>query len=229
MSSISHSLDILNLNNISHSYFQQNNEIKVLKNINLKVSNGEIIALTGPSGTGKSTLLNIAGLLENPISGNVNLNGIDCGLINEEKRTNIRGRNIGFIFQSHRLFPEFSSLENVMIPQLLMGVNKKKALSNSKELLTTLGLEDRLFFRPSNLSGGEAQRVAIARALANVPKLILADEPTGNLDPATAKKVFDLLFKLVKALGIGCIIATHNQNLANLMDRCIVLENGSIK
>ena len=229
MSSISHSLDILNLNNISHSYFQQNNEIKVLKNINLKVSNGEIIALTGPSGTGKSTLLNIAGLLENPTSGNVNLNGIDCGLINEEKRTYIRGRNIGFIFQSHRLFPEFSSLENVMIPQLLMGVNKKKALSNSKELLTTLGLEDRLFFRPSNLSGGEAQRVAIARALANVPKLILADEPTGNLDPATAKKVFDLLFKLVKALGIGCIIATHNQNLANLMDRCIVLENGSIK
>ena len=229
MSSISNSLDILNLKNVSHSYFQQNNEIKILKNINLKVSNGEIIALTGPSGTGKSTLLNIAGLLENPISGTVNLNGIDCGLINEEKRTYIRGRNIGFIFQSHRLFPEFSSLENVMIPQLLMGVNKKKALSNSKELLTTLGLEDRLFFRPSNLSGGEAQRVAIARALANVPKLILADEPTGNLDPATAKKVFDLLFKLVKALGIGCIIATHNQNLANLMDRCIVLENGSIK
>ena len=229
MSSISHSLDILNLNNISHSYFQQNNEINVLKNISLKVSNGEIIALTGPSGTGKSTLLNIAGLLENPLSGNINLNGIDCRLINEEKRTYIRGRNIGFIFQSHRLFPEFSSLENVMIPQLLMGVNKKEAFSNSKELLVTLGLEDRLFFRPSNLSGGEAQRVAIARALANVPKLILADEPTGNLDPATAKKVFDLLFKLVKALGIGCIIATHNQNLANLMDRCIVLENGSIK
>ena len=228
MSDISNKLDILNLKNVSHSYFQQNNEIKILKKINLKVSNGEIIALTGPSGTGKSTLLNIAGLLENPISGTVNLNGTNCGLINEEKRTNLRGRNIGFIFQSHRLFPEFSSLENVMIPQLLMGVNKKKALSNSRELLTTLGLEDRLFFRPSNLSGGEAQRVAIARALANVPKLILADEPTGNLDPETAKKVFDLLFKLVKAIGVSCIIATHNLDLANSMDRCIVLKNGSI-
>ena len=229
MSNVSDSLNILNLKNVSHSYFQQNNEIKILKNINLKVSNGEIIALTGPSGTGKSTLLNIAGLLENPISGIVNLNGINCRLINEEKRTNIRGRNIGFIFQSHRLFPEFSSLENVMIPQLLMGVNKKEALSNSKELLITLGLEHRLFFRPSNLSGGEAQRVAIARALANVPKLILADEPTGNLDPETAKKVFDLLFKLVKALGVSCIIATHNLDLANSMDRRIVLENGFIK
>jgi lipoprotein-releasing system ATP-binding protein len=229
MSSISNSLGILNLKNITHSYFQQNNEIKILKDIDLQVSNGEIIALTGPSGTGKSTLLNIAGLLENPISGTVNLNGIDCSSIHEEKRTYIRGRNIGFIFQSHRLFPEFSSLENVMIPQLLMGVNKKEALSNSKELLITLGLEDRLFFRPSNLSGGEAQRVAIARALANVPKLILADEPTGNLDPATAKKVFDLLFKLVKALGVSCIIATHNLELASSMDRSIILENGFIK
>ena len=146
MSSISHSLDILNLNNISHSYFQQNNEIKVLKNINLKVSNGEIIALTGPSGTGKSTLLNIAGLLENPISGTVNLNGIDCGLINEEKRTYIRGRNIGFIFQSHRLFPEFSSLENVMIPQLLMGVNKKKSSFKLKGIIDNLRLGGSFIF-----------------------------------------------------------------------------------
>ncbi len=220
---------VLDFNNISHSYFQQNNEIKILKNINLKVSHGEIIALTGPSGTGKSTLLNIAGLLENPLSGSVNLNGINCGLLNEEKRTYVRGKNIGFVFQSHRLFPEFSSLENVMLPQLLMGVDKKQALSNSKELLTTLGLKDRLFFRPSNLSGGEAQRVAIARALANVPDLILADEPTGNLDPDTAKKVFGLLFKLVKTLGVSCIIATHNLDLANSMDRCIVLQNGSVK
>ena len=221
-------LYVLSLKNISHTYFQKHNQIRVLNNINLDISPGEIIALTGPSGTGKSTLLNIAGLLETPTLGSINLCDTDCRLINEDQKTFLRGKNIGFIFQSHRLFPEFSSLENVMLPQLLMGLSKKQALSNSKELLSTLGLEDRFFFRPANLSGGEAQRVAIARALANSPNLILADEPTGNLDPETAKKVFELLYKLVRALNISCLVATHNVDLANSMDRRISLKHGSI-
>ena len=221
-------LYVLSLKNISHTYFQKYNQIRVLNNINLDISPGEIIALTGPSGTGKSTLLNIAGLLETPTIGSINLCGTDCRLINEDQKTILRGKNIGFIFQSHRLFPEFSSLENVMLPQLLMGLSKKQALSNSKELLSTLGLEDRFFFRPANLSGGEAQRVAIARALANSPNLILADEPTGNLDPETAKKVFELLYKLVRALNISCLVATHNVDLANSMDRRISLKHGHI-
>jgi len=221
-------LYVLSLKNISHTYFQKHNQIRVLNNINLDISPGEIIALTGPSGTGKSTLLNIAGLLETPTLGSINLCDTDCRLINEDQKTILRGKNIGFIFQSHRLFPEFSSLENVMLPQLLMGLSKKQALSNSKELLSTLGLEDRFFFRPANLSGGEAQRVAIARALANSPNLILADEPTGNLDPETATKVFELLYKLVRALNISCLVATHNVDLANSMDRRISLKHGSI-
>ena len=221
-------LYVLSLKNISHTYFQKYNQIRVLNNINLDISPGEIIALTGPSGTGKSTLLNIAGLLETPTLGSINLCDTDCRLINEDQKTILRGKNIGFIFQSHRLFPEFSSLENVMLPQLLMGLSKKQALSNSKELLSTLGLEDRFFFRPANLSGGEAQRVAIARALANSPNLILADEPTGNLDPETAKKVFELLYKLVRALNISCLVATHNVDLANSLDRRISLKHGSI-
>ena len=219
---------VLSLKNISHTYFQKSNQIRVLNNINLDISLGEIIALTGPSGTGKSTLLNIAGLLETPTLGSINLCDTDCRLINEDQKTILRGKNIGFIFQSHRLFPEFSSLENVMLPQLLMGLSKKQALSNSKELLSTLGLEDRFLFRPANLSGGEAQRVAIARALANSPNLILADEPTGNLDPETAKKVFEFLYKLVRALNISCLVATHNVDLANSMDRRISLKHGSI-
>ena len=221
--------EILTLNNISHTYNQNSQKVKVLNNVNLKVFSGEMVALIGPSGTGKSTLLNIAGLLETPSSGAVKLSGKNCNNINENVKTSIRGKEIGFIFQSHRLFQEFSAIENVMLPQLIMGVEKKTAQHKSKDLLCALGLEKRLFFRPAKLSGGEAQRVAIARSLANSPNMILADEPTGNLDPISAKNVFNLLYKLVNALGIGCLIATHNVDLAKLMDRCITLENGSIK
>ena len=221
--------EILFLQNISHVYNQEDQKIKVLNNINLKVFKGEMLALTGPSGTGKSTLLNIAGLLETPTFGFVNLAGKNCRDMNEEHKSYLRGTQIGFIFQSHRLFPEFSAIENVMLPQLIMGVSKKEAVSKSKELLTILGLEKRINFRPAKLSGGEAQRVAVARALANSPNLILADEPTGNLDPASALNVFNLLSKLVKALDIGCLIATHNHVLADLMDRRITIDNGSIK
>jgi lipoprotein-releasing system ATP-binding protein len=221
--------EILILSNISHTYNQNSQKVKVLNNVNLKVFSGEMVALIGPSGTGKSTLLNIAGLLETPSSGVVKLSGKNCNNVNENVKTSIRGKEIGFIFQSHRLFQEFSAIENVMLPQLIMGVEKKTAQHKSKDLLCALGLEKRLFFRPAKLSGGEAQRVAIARSLANSPNMILADEPTGNLDPISAKNVFNLLYKLVNALGIGCLIATHNVDLAKLMDRCITLENGSIK
>ncbi|MDC0457387.1 ABC transporter ATP-binding protein [Alphaproteobacteria bacterium] len=221
--------EILSLENVSHTYNEDSQKVKVLNNINLKITSGEMIALIGPSGTGKSTLLNIAGLLETPSLGVVKLSGKNCSNITENTKTSIRGKQIGFIFQSHRLFQEFSAIENVMLPQLIMGTEKKTAENKSKDLLCALGLEKRLFFRPAKLSGGEAQRVAIARSLANSPKMILADEPTGNLDPNSAKNVFNLLYKLVKALGIGCLIATHNFDLANLMDRCVTLENGSIK
>ena len=221
--------EILKLNNISHVYNQDFQKIKVLNNVNIRILSGEMVSLIGPSGTGKSTLLNIAGLLEPPTLGSVNISGKSCKELNEEEKTLLRGSQIGFIFQSHRLFPEFSAIENVMIPQLIMGVNKINAEKNSKELLSMLGLEKRFNFRPAKLSGGEAQRVAIARSLANSPNLILADEPTGNLDPNSAKNVFDLLYKLVKTLNISCLIATHNHDLAKLMDRSIILRNGSVE
>ena len=221
--------EILCLKNITHVYDQDYQKIKVLNNINFEISRGEIVSLIGPSGTGKSTLLNIAGLLETPTFGSVFLAGQNCKDFNEDTKTSIRGSQIGFIFQSHRLFPEFSAIENVMIPQLIMGTTKEKALKKSKELLSVLGLEQRFNFRPAKLSGGEAQRVAIARSLANSPNLILADEPTGNLDPNSAQNVFEILYKLVKSLDISCLIATHNHDLAKLMDNIIVLKNGSIE
>ena len=220
--------DLLILKNISHIYNQDAQKVKVLNDINIKVFKGEIISLIGPSGTGKSTLLNIAGLLEVPTLGSVNLSGHNCTKLSEDNKTIIRGSEIGFIFQSHRLFQEFSAIENVMLPQLIMGKTKAKAKKKSKELLSVLGLEQRLDFRPAKLSGGEAQRVAIARALANSPNLILADEPTGNLDTYSANNVFEILYKLVKSLDISCIFATHNHDLAKLMDRKIILKNGTV-
>ena len=221
--------EILSLKNISHIYDQENHKLKVLSDINIVIRKGEMVSLIGPSGSGKSTLLNIAGLLEKPSIGSVYLIGKNCKNINEEAKANLRGSNIGFVFQSHRLFPEFSALENVMLPQLIMGTSKKQAESNSKELLAMLGLEKRFSHRPAKLSGGESQRVAIARAIANSPNLILADEPTGNLDPLSAQNVFDILYKVVKSLNISCLIATHNLVLAKSMDRCLFLENGAIK
>ena len=221
--------EILYLKNISHVYKQDYQKIRVLNDINIKVLRGEMVSLIGPSGVGKSTLLNIAGLIETPTFGSVSLLGQKCNDFNEDTVTSIRGSEIGFIFQSHRLFPEFSAIENVMLPQLIIGNNKVKAEKKSRELLSVLGLEKRLNFRPAKLSGGEAQRVAIARSLANSPNLILADEPTGNLDPSSAKNVFEILNELVKSLNISCLIATHNHDLAKLMDRSIVLRNGSVE
>ena len=228
MSSTFNKESLLILKNISHIYSQETQKVKVLNNINFNVMKGEMISLIGPSGSGKSTLLNIAGLLEKPTFGSISLSGNDCTKLSEDNKTILRGTEIGFIFQSHRLFQEFSALENVMLPQLIMGKSKIEAEKNSKELLSALGLKNRLEFRPAKLSGGEAQRVAIARALSNSPNLILADEPTGNLDAASAKNVFEILYKLVKSLNISCIFATHNSDLAKLMDRKIVLKNGSV-
>ena len=228
MSNLSSNKDLLILKNISHIYNKDLQKIKVLNNVNIRVSKGEMISLIGPSGTGKSTLLNIAGLLEKPTLGSIILSGHDCTKLSEENKTLLRGSEIGFIFQSHRLFQEFSAFENVMLPQLIMGKSKIEAEKKSKELLSALGLKNRLEFRPAKLSGGEAQRVAIARALSNSPNLILADEPTGNLDAISAKNVFEILYKLVKSLNISCIFATHNSDLAELMDRKIALKNGSV-
>ena len=228
MSRIMDNKDLLILKNISHIYNQDLQKIKVLNNINIRVSKGEMISLIGPSGTGKSTLLNIAGLLEKPTLGSIILSGHDCTKLSEENKTLLRGSEIGFIFQSHRLFQEFSAVENVMLPQLIMGKSKIEAFKKSKELLTALALKNRLDFRPAKLSGGEAQRVAIARSLANSPSLILADEPTGNLDAIAANNVYKIIYKLVKSLNISCIFATHNNDLARLMDRKIILKNGSI-
>jgi len=228
MSKIIDNEDLLILKNISHIYNQDLQKIKVLNNVNVRISKGEIVSLIGPSGTGKSTLLNIAGLLEKPTLGTIILSGHDCTKLNEDNKTLLRGKEIGFIFQSHRLFQEFSAVENVMLPQLIMGKSKFEAIKKSKELLTALGLKNRLEFRPAKLSGGEAQRVAIARALANSPSLILADEPTGNLDVTAANNVFEILYNLVKSLEISCIFATHNNDLAKLMDRKIILNKGSV-
>ena len=228
MSKVIDNNELLILKNISHFYNQNSQKIKVLNNINIRVQRGEMISLIGPSGSGKSTLLNIAGLLEMPKLGSIYLAGHNCTKLNEENKTILRGSEIGFIFQSHRLFQEFSAVENVMLPQLIMGKSKIYARKKSKELLLALGLKNRLDFRPAKLSGGEAQRVAIARALANSPTLILADEPTGNLDTNSAYNVFEILYKLVKSLDISCIFATHNNELAKLMDKKIILKNGSV-
>ena len=228
MSSTLKNEKLLILKNISHIYSQETQKVKVLNNININVMKGEMISLIGPSGTGKSTLLNIAGLLEKPTFGLISLSGNDCTKLSEDNKTILRGTEVGFIFQSHRLFQEFSAFENVMLPQLIMGKPKIEAEKTSKELLSALGLRNRLEFRPAKLSGGEAQRVAIARALSNSPNLILADEPTGNLDATSAKNVFVILYKLVKSLNISCIFATHNNDLAKLMDRKIILKNGSV-
>ena len=229
MSRVINKKELLILKNISHVYNQESQKLNVLNKVNIKILEGEMISLIGPSGTGKSTLLNIAGLLESPTLGSIFLSGKNCTNLSEDDKTIVRGSEIGFVFQSHRLFQEFSAIENVMLPQLIMGDSKVKAEKKSKELLSALGLKSRLNFRPAKLSGGEAQRVAIARALANSPNLILADEPTGNLDPESAKNVFKILYKIVKSLNISCLIATHNHDLAKSMDRKIILNNGSVE
>jgi lipoprotein-releasing system ATP-binding protein len=197
-----------------------------LQPTDLEVFERDGIALVGPSGSGKSSLLHMIGLLEKPGGGNVSLNGVDYTGLSERERTRARRREIGFVYQFHNLLPEFSASENVMMPQLLAGVSKRDARERALELLTSFGLQDRAAHRPAELSGGEQQRVAIARAVANNPRVLLADEPTGNLDPQTAERVFEELIHFVRSTGVAALMATHNLDLAQRMDRVLRLENG---
>ena len=220
---------ILKLEMISHSYVQAGRQVDVLSEASLMLYPGRITALVGPSGAGKTTLLNVAGLLEQPKSGQVWINGTKATGLSERKRTQLRRRHIGMVFQFHRLFPEFSALENIVIPQMLSGLSQTESEKRAKLLLEMVGLSDRATHRPGLLSGGEQQRVAIARSVANAPDILLADEPTGNLDPETGETVFQSLQKIVHGTDTAALIVTHNQKLAAKMDEILELENGNIK
>lgn len=218
----------LMLDSVTRSFNQGEEQINVLQKADLVIQPGEIVALIGQSGTGKSTLLQIAGLLEPPTSGKVFINGQDTSLLSDNEKTTLRRNYIGFVYQFHYLLPEFSALENVIIPQLIAGKNEAQAKDRAEKLLTDLGLGHRLSHRPKKLSGGEQQRVAIARAIANQPKVLLADEPTGNLDHKTSDIVFNEMLKIVRETGLSALIATHNPELAAKMDRAIRLQDGII-
>ena len=216
----------LELKSIVQTFHQGESSLEVLRGADLQVEAGEIVALVGPSGAGKSTLLQIAGLLEKPISGEVIVKGESASDLGDDRRTGIRRQELGFVYQYHHLLAEFSAKENIVIPQMIAQTDKKAAGERADELLSTMGLTDRATHRPARLSGGEQQRVAIARALANKPNVLLADEPTGNLDQATADSLFGLLTDMVEQTGIGALIATHNLDLANRMNRIVRLEDG---
>ena len=218
----------LQLSDIARTYGQGDQRLNVLAGLDFSLYAGQAVALIAPSGAGKSTLLHIAGLLEKPSSGEVYLNGKPTSHMDDGGRTELRRAEIGFVYQFHHLLPEFSALENVMMPQLIRGLGKGIAQARAKELLSYLGLEPRLKHRPGELSGGEQQRVAIARAVANGPRVLLADEPTGNLDPKTADHVFGTLSALVRASNLAALVATHNMELANRMDRRVTLRDGKI-
>jgi lipoprotein-releasing system ATP-binding protein len=218
----------LELRNVARSYAEGKGRLEVFRDLNLMVYPGEIVALVGQSGSGKSSLLHIAGLLEAPTSGEVLIAGRNCSELDDMARTRIRRVGVGFVYQFHHLLPEFSAIENVAIPQLIAGASRPAARTRAEELLVRLGLSERLEHRPAELSGGEQQRVAIARAIANRPLLLLADEPTGNLDPATAERVHNELLRLIREEGLGALVATHNHDLAAGMTRIARLEQGRI-
>ena len=217
---------VLQLDDLRRTFVQGEREITVLNGINAELWPGQAVARVGPSGAGKSTLLHVAGLLEQPTSGRVIINGMDCARLDDAGRTRIRRSEMGFIYQFHQLLPEFSASENVEMPQIIQGRRGRDARARAKELLTAVGLADRLDHRPAQLSGGEQQRTAICRALAIRPRLILADEPTGNLDPHTSDHVFHELIELIHNQGVAALIATHNLALAARMDRVLHLQDG---
>ncbi|MBC8267578.1 MAG: ABC transporter ATP-binding protein [Rhodospirillaceae bacterium] len=219
---------ILSLNGIERTFIQGKNRLEVLRGIDLDLNAGEIVALVGPSGAGKSTLLHIAGLLEKPDSGTISIAGDACADMDDDSRTQVRRHHVGFVYQYHHLLPEFTAMENIAIPQIISGISRKEARIRAGEMLDWLGLTERSTHRPARLSGGEQQRVAIGRALANAPKLLLADEPTGNLDPHTAGEVFDVLIRLARGAGLAALIATHNPDLASRMDRIVTLKDGHL-
>jgi lipoprotein-releasing system ATP-binding protein len=219
--------DMLQLQGVSKCYnLGKPNEIRVLNGVDLTVKKGEVVALVAPSGAGKSTLLHIAGLLDSADGGAVHINGTDVTGLDDHARTAMRRAQVGFIYQFHHLLPEFSALENIVLPQLANGVSQADAEARALKLLTSVGVEARADHRPAALSGGEQQRVAFCRALANQPALLLADEPTGNLDPATSDRVFEALMTVAKDEGLAALIATHNMELAGKMDRVLRLDNG---
>jgi lipoprotein-releasing system ATP-binding protein len=218
----------LELIGVVRTFSQAGAPLEILRGASLQIQRGEAVALVGPSGAGKSTLLHIAGLLEHADGGDVLLAGKSCNGMNDAERTAMRRKYLGFVYQFHHLLPEFSALENVMLPQLVAGLDKKNARGRARQLLATVGLAQRETHRPARLSGGEQQRVAIVRAIANAPRVLLADEPTGNLDPHTADGVFVELMRLVRATGLAALIATHNPELARRMDRVVTIRDGLI-
>lgn len=221
-------ISALELKQICKHYYQGEQKLEVLKELDLKIAPKEVVALIGPSGSGKSTLLQIAGLLDRPTSGDILIDGQSYSKAGDYLRTSIRRDYMGFVYQYHNLLSDFNALENVMIPQLIAGVKYGIAKDKSEWLLSRLGLKERLLHRPAEMSGGEQQRVAIARALANTPKVLLADEPTGNLDPNTSDNVFIALLDIVKETGLSALIATHNMELAGKMDRQLQLKDGKL-
>ena len=220
---------ILSLRGVTRTYPTAQGGLTVLKGVDLEVMPGEVVGLIGPSGSGKSSLLHAAGLLERPTSGQVLIDGEDVGGLDERARTRLRLHRIGFVYQFHHLLPEFDALDNVALPMRIAGVGEGEARRRATEKLTALGLGQRVTHQPAQLSGGEQQRVAIARALANSPRLLLADEPTGNLDPATSQAVFESLRDLAKTTGVAALIATHNMELAGHMDRVFALKDGHLE
>ncbi|HVJ40357.1 MAG TPA: ABC transporter ATP-binding protein [Dongiaceae bacterium] len=220
---------VLELRGIRQSFKQASGQLDVIVSADLEIHAGEMVALIGPSGSGKSTLLHIAGLLEKAAGGEILIDGTPTGGMSDDERTKVRRGKMGFVYQYHHLLPEFSALENVVLPQMIAGQTRRAAAPRAAALLKQVGLGERLDHRPAKLSGGEQQRVAIARALANSPALILADEPTGNLDMHTADDVFDLLMSLVRDTGVAAMIATHNLELAKKMDRVITIREGVLQ
>jgi lipoprotein-releasing system ATP-binding protein len=221
-------IPVLFLHAVERHYRQGDETLDILTGAELAIWPGQSVALVAPSGAGKSTLLHIAGLLEHPDHGEVYIDGRATAILPDHERTRIRRNEIGFVYQSHHLLPEFSAIENVVLPQMIRGLSRREAAKRSTELLSYLGLENRLTHRPAELSGGEQQRVAIARAVANAPRILLADEPTGNLDVHTSDHVFNALMELVHASGLATIIATHNMELAARMDRRVTLREGKV-
>ena len=219
---------VILLADVRRSFAQGGVTIDVLKGVNLAVEPGEIVGLLGPSGSGKSTMLQAVGLLEGGFTGSIRIAGEEAAQLNSNGRTRLRKTALGFVYQFHHLLPDFTARENVVLPQLIMGRTREEASDRAAELLSRLGLAQRLDHRPSQLSGGEQQRVAVARALANRPKVVLADEPTGNLDEATADRVFDEFLHLVREEGSAALVATHNERLATRMDRVVRLHDGRI-
>ena len=220
---------VLAISGLKRTYATGEGELEVLKGVDLEVYPGEVVGLIGPSGSGKSSLLHAAGLLERPTEGKITVEGRDCSRLSDGERTRIRLGSIGFVYQFHHLLAEFSALDNVALPQMMAGAPRLQARTRSEALLAQLGLGDRINHQPGQLSGGEQQRVAVARALANQPRIVLADEPTGNLDPANSGAVFQSLHDLARATGVALVIATHNMELAGFMDRVFALRDGHLE